>query len=108
MNTTQPIQNLGRWLALSVAVVLLSGCELPSPDTVQHGYRGTGMLQVYNTRLLAQTVEANVPPVATPPLPAAGPKASQTYKNVKVLGDGSSQPLSSTTATLKASQRPKV
>ena len=87
MNTTQPIQTLGRWLALSVAVVLLSGCELPSPNSVQHGYRGTGMLQVYNTRLLAQTVEANVPPVATPPLPAAGPKASQTYKNVKVLGD---------------------
>ena len=69
MNTTQPIQILGRWLALSVAVVLLSGCELPSPDTVQHGYRGTGMVQVYNTRLLAAKVDANVPPVAIPGFP---------------------------------------
>ena len=40
------------------AVLLLSGCELPVPNSVQHGYRGTGMVQVYNTRLLAAKVDA--------------------------------------------------
>ena len=70
-----------------LAVLLLSGCELPVPNSVQHGYRGTGMVQVYNTRLLAAKVDANVPPVAIPQAPGEGPKASQTYKNVKVLGN---------------------
>jgi photosynthetic reaction center cytochrome c subunit len=70
-----------------LAVLLLSGCELPVPNSVQHGYRGTGMVQVYNTRLLAAKVDANVPPVAIPQAPGEDPKASQTYKNVKVLGN---------------------
>jgi photosynthetic reaction center cytochrome c subunit len=69
------------------AVLLLSGCELPVPNSVQHGYRGTGMVQVYNTRLLDAAVNANVAPVAIPQAPGEGPKAAQTYKNVQVLGN---------------------
>ena len=68
-------------------LLVLSGCEVPVPNSVQHGYRGTGMLQVYNTRLLANKVDANVAPVALPQAPSEGPKASQTYKNVQVLGN---------------------
>ena len=35
------------------AAVLLSGCERPPIETVQTGYRGTGMEQIYNPRTLA-------------------------------------------------------
>ena len=51
-------------------LLVLSGCEVPVPNSVQHGYRGTGMLQVYNTRLLANKVDANVAPVALPQAPS--------------------------------------
>ena len=44
-------------LSLCAALLLLTGCERPPIDAVQHGYRGTGMLQVYNPR----TVEAKAP-----------------------------------------------
>lgn len=65
----------------------LAGCERPPMESVQTGYRGTGMVQVYNPR----TLEANAALHEAPPsLPAAGnegPRASQVYQNVKVLGD---------------------
>ena len=48
------------------AVFLLSGCERPPTDTVQHGYRGTGMVQVYNPATVEKQQEANQVPEATP------------------------------------------
>ena len=77
------------WLgALALGtVVLLSGCERPPMDTVQHGYRGTGMVQVYNPRIQADVVAANQVPVASPAASPDGPKAGAIYQNVKVLGD---------------------
>ncbi|MFN6059585.1 MAG: photosynthetic reaction center cytochrome PufC, partial [Burkholderiales bacterium] len=87
MNALQSTNRLWQCVAAIGAVLVLSGCELPVPNSVQHGYRGTGMVQVYNTRILADVVQANVPPVATPQAPSEGPKASQTYKNVQVLGN---------------------
>ncbi len=76
-------------LGLLVAglVMLLSGCERPTMESVQYGYRGTGMVQVYNPRTLEVQVQANEVPPGMPPMDASGPKASQLYKNVKVLGD---------------------
>jgi photosynthetic reaction center cytochrome c subunit len=68
-------------------LVLLTGCERPPTDTVQHGYRGTGMVQVYNPRTLELKEEENTIPPSLPALPGDGPKASQVYKNVKVLGN---------------------
>ena len=71
---------------LGLALGLLAGCERPPVDTVQSGYRGTGMAQVYNPRLHAEQAAGNVAPE---PLPAAspdGPKAAEVYQNVKVLG----------------------
>jgi photosynthetic reaction center cytochrome c subunit len=44
------------------AAGLLSACERPQPDSLQQGYRGTGMVQVDNPRLLAARAEANVVP----------------------------------------------
>ncbi|MDP3835169.1 MAG: photosynthetic reaction center cytochrome PufC [Hydrogenophaga sp.] len=77
------------WLRLAAlgSLVLLGACERPPMDTVQHGYRGTGMVQVYNPRLHEATVAANQAPVAMPAASADGPKAGQVYQNVKVLGD---------------------
>ena len=41
-------------------LLLLSACERPPMDSVQHGYRGTGMVQVYNPRLLETVIKDNV------------------------------------------------
>ena len=74
--------------ALALAsVVLLSACERPPMDSVQRGYRGTGMVQVYNPRTIEQNEELHAAPVALPPASADGPKAGKVYQNVKVLGD---------------------
>lgn len=75
-------------LGLAVlAAGLLAGCERPPVDSVQHGFRGTGMVQVYNPRTVAEQAPNNVVPPSPPPANSEGPKASQVYQNVKVLGD---------------------
>ena len=66
---------------------LLAGCERPPVESVQHGYRGTGMVLVYNPRTVEALAPNNVPPAAAAAAPQDGPKASQVYQNVKVLGD---------------------
>jgi photosynthetic reaction center cytochrome c subunit len=73
-------------LALA-SVVLLSACERPVMDSVQRGYRGTGMVQVYNPRTIEQNEELHAAPMSLPPASADGPKAGKVYQNVKVLGD---------------------
>ncbi len=80
-------QILGLGLTLSAAS-LLAGCwERPPVDMVQHGYRGTGMAQVYNPRTVAKQADLNQVPVALPAAPDEGPRAKDIYKNVQVLGD---------------------
>ncbi|MGL4575311.1 MAG: photosynthetic reaction center cytochrome PufC [Burkholderiaceae bacterium] len=74
-------------LLVICAVSLLSACERPPIDSVQSGYRGTGMVQVYNPRILAKEIPKNQPPEVTPPVPEGGPAASSVYKNVPVLGN---------------------
>jgi len=73
--------------AVTAAAALLSGCERPSPDVVQSGFRGTGMEQVYNPRRLEKVIANNEVPPALDPVDPGGPKAGQVYQNVKVLGD---------------------
>ena len=65
----------------------LAGCERPPMESVQTGYRGTGMVQVYNPRTLEANAELHEAPVSLPQAGSEGPKASQVYQNVKVLGD---------------------
>jgi photosynthetic reaction center cytochrome c subunit len=76
-----------RWVAATVGAALLVGCERPPVQTVQGGYRGTSMGQVYNPRITAQDVAKNTAPASLPAAAAEGPKAKDIYQNVKVLGD---------------------
>jgi photosynthetic reaction center cytochrome c subunit len=72
---------------LVVVMLILAGCERPPVDSVQRGYRGTGMEVLVNPRTLEEKLALNVPPAAQPEAPSAGPKARDVYQNVQVLGD---------------------
>jgi len=74
-------------LACLGAFFLLQGCERPPIETVQRGYRGVAMGEVYNPRRMADQAANNAIPDVAPALPGPGPKASTVYKNLKVLGD---------------------
>ena len=72
--------------AVGLAVVmLLAGCERPPIDAVQRGYRGTGMVERFNPRTIENQAANNAVPAALDPVPAGGPAASTTFKNVQVL-----------------------
>jgi photosynthetic reaction center cytochrome c subunit len=68
----------------TVIPVLLAGCEIGPKTSTQTGYRGTGIDQVVNPKL----VKAQVPiPANVYETPSdEGPRAGATYQNVKVLG----------------------
>jgi photosynthetic reaction center cytochrome c subunit len=75
-------------LPLLAAALWLAGCERPPMQSTQLGYRGTGMVQIDNPRILAEQAAAREPiPPSTPAPPAVGPKARDVFQNVKVLGD---------------------
>ncbi len=75
------------------ALLVVAGCqkvpvvERPPVESVQHGFRGTGMVQVYNPRRLEQQLANNAVPEAPPQVPGDGPKAGEVYQNVQVLKD---------------------
>ncbi len=64
------------------------GWERPPIETVQQGYRGTGMEVVYNPRTVAREFAAT--DVPEPPWPleedTGGETAGEIYENVQVLG----------------------
>lgn len=68
-------------------VLFLGGCERPPPDATQQGFRGTGMLEVINPRLLEEKIAAISIPDPLPPVQASGATAGEIYENVQVLGD---------------------
>ena len=74
-------------IAVAAAAVILTQAERPPMDSVQRGYRGTGMDQIYNPRIVADEFAANKIPASLPPMGNSGPKAGTVYKNVKVLND---------------------
>ena len=77
-----------RLLLLALFAAVLYGCgERPPIVSVQHGYRGTGMEQNYNPRILASQAALHRAPAAAEPASADGPRAKEVYQNVKVLGD---------------------
>ncbi len=79
--------NVIRWSLLGAALVLGACGERPPMQTTQQGYRGTGMVDIQNPRLVAARAAAQpVVPDSPPPLGNDGPKAAEVYQNVKVLG----------------------
>ncbi len=77
---------VGLLLVLGTAL-LISACEVPPMESVQRGYRGLGMEAVINPSILDDKVAVNIPPEALPMVPEGGPKASELYQNVQILGD---------------------
>jgi photosynthetic reaction center cytochrome c subunit len=78
------------WLtaALLGLAVLATGCERLPMESTQLGYRGTGMVQIDNPRILAAAAAARPEvPASTPVASPDGPKAKDVFQNVKVLGD---------------------
>ena len=71
----------------TTAAMLVAGCERPPVETVQRGYRGLGMVEVFNPRTVQQKFSSNQAPEPTAAAPAGGPPASAVFKNVRVLGD---------------------
>jgi photosynthetic reaction center cytochrome c subunit len=80
---------LGMAIAIAMTIIVGVGLtfERPPVDSVQRGYRGLGMMQVYNPRDVADKAELNRVPESFPRPPPSGKKASEVYTNVKVLGD---------------------
>jgi len=77
-----------RLIAALTLAGILAGCgERPPIETEQLGYRGTGMEQNRNPRLLAKVVAANQVGNILPPADASGPLAKDVYQNVQVLSD---------------------
>ncbi len=74
-------------LILLSAAALLAGCERPPIEAVQHGYRGTAMVEIYNPRTLATQAPLNQVPAAIAPATPGGPAAALVYQNVQVLND---------------------
>jgi photosynthetic reaction center cytochrome c subunit len=73
-------------LAIAASAVL-TACEAPPAATTQVGYRGTGMEQVAHPATTERVLAANVVPEATPLASSDGPRASEVFQNVHVLGD---------------------
>jgi len=66
---------------------LITGCERPSFQKAQNGFRGTGMVNIQNPRINAEKEKVNQAPPSTGMAPAEGEKASKIYQNVQVLGN---------------------
>lgn len=77
-----------KWFASAAVLTaaLLSGCDIPPQESVQRGYRGTGMEAIYSPEALQELVAANQVPDAIPAVSSEGPKAGDIYQNVQVLG----------------------
>jgi photosynthetic reaction center cytochrome c subunit len=67
----------------------LAGCERPSPDTVQQGYRGSGLLEVKPPRIQEEIALLNLVPEIPfePRLGVGGPTVGTAYQNIRLLVD---------------------
>lgn len=102
LDKSSPLARTTPWLFLVAAALLLAGCERPPVDAVQIGYRGVAMEQVSNPRLVEADAAKHQSPAALPAVPADGPRASEVFKNVQVLGNQSVGEFTRTMAAITA------
>ena len=77
---------MGGAAAVVVGIGIASTFEWPDTESVQSGWRGNGMVQVYNQVSLANQVAQTEFPEPEPLIEPAGLLASEIYENVQVLG----------------------
>jgi len=75
------------FLLFSTVGLFIADWERPPMEQEQLGFRGTGIVQITNPRLKAETAGNVVLPEVVDAADAAGPRARQVYQNVQVLGD---------------------
>jgi photosynthetic reaction center cytochrome c subunit len=73
--------------ALLLGFLLIYSFERPPVVSTQQGFRGVGIQQLQNPRMLPAIVARNTVPEAPEAADTDGDKASQLYENVQVLGD---------------------
>ncbi|MCS6890807.1 MAG: photosynthetic reaction center cytochrome PufC [Rhodovarius sp.] len=69
-----------------IGIGLLFTFERPPIETVQGGFRGTSMGQVYNPRTVNRLAAVNQVPPAPEPADPGGERARDVFQNVQVLG----------------------
>jgi photosynthetic reaction center cytochrome c subunit len=82
--------------AAAIAVVATTAVafltfERPPVETIQRGFRGTGMEHVENPRAKLEKVALNQVPAPQDPVENGGTPSSEVYQNVQVLGDVDSE-----------------
>jgi len=95
--------------ALLLGTALLAGCERPSMETTQTGYRGLAMGAVTNPRITGPLDAAQVLPAPVPAIPVAAgaPLAKDSFQNLQVLGDLPATELTRTMLAITAWVAPK-
>jgi photosynthetic reaction center cytochrome c subunit len=78
---------IGVTAGTAFVVSIATEMSVPPVTSVERGFRGTGMDQIYTPAVLAALKQQAKVPRSLPPVSAAGVKASVAYKNVRVLGD---------------------
>ncbi|HEX8416792.1 MAG TPA: photosynthetic reaction center cytochrome PufC, partial [Methylobacterium sp.] len=78
-------------LFLTIAMFGTAGWTRPPLVSTQNGFRGTAMGQVENRSDAAEVKAANVAPAPADPVEPGGELAGQSYQNVKVLGNISTE-----------------
>ena len=76
-------------MGLAGGMVVLTGCEPPPTESVQWGYRGNSMTQLYKPGRLNELVKLNEvpPPEPSDPYDPTFPMATEVHQNVQVLTD---------------------
>lgn len=84
-----PINRVLLIAGLTLAGALTGGCELGPKVSQQTGFRGAGLQQIVDKSSIAEATA--IPPPAYPLPDDSGPRARETYQNVKVVGDISTE-----------------
>lgn len=74
-------------VAVAFVFVVFGTFQAPRTESIQHGYRGTGMDLVYHRAEITAAEASNKVPAIIPASSPVGTKSSTVYKNLKVLGD---------------------